>query len=118
MRKALRSLPRRFAYKVTAIEEAKDMWSMKLDLLMGSLCTFEMNLNEEKKELALQAGVQKHHLEEDSDDQEELAKSLALLTKNFNRVMKKFNKKNINSSYGNSNNFQKKKLQQVVPNSR
>ena len=48
VRKALRSLPQRFAYKVTAIEEAKDIQEMKLDEL-GSLHTFEMNLNEEKK---------------------------------------------------------------------
>ena len=59
VRKALRSLPRRFAYKVTTIEEAKDIQAMKLDELMGSLCTFEMNLNEDKKdkEIALQAEV-------------------------------------------------------------
>ena len=35
VRKALRSLPRRFAYKVTAIEKAKDIQAMKLDKLMG-----------------------------------------------------------------------------------
>ena len=50
VRKALRSLPRRFPYKVTAIEEAKNVRSMKFDELMGSLCTFKMNLNENKKE--------------------------------------------------------------------
>lgn len=44
---------------VTAIEEAKDVQIMKLDELMGSLCIFEMNLNEDKKdkEIALQAEV-------------------------------------------------------------
>ena len=50
VRKALRSLPQRFAYKVTAIEEAKDIQAMKLDELMSSLHTFEMNLNEDKNE--------------------------------------------------------------------
>ena len=35
-RKALRSLNKRFAYKVTAIEEAKDVQTMKLEEL-GSL---------------------------------------------------------------------------------
>ena len=34
VRKTLRSLPKRFAYKVTAIEEAKDVQNMKLDELM------------------------------------------------------------------------------------
>ena len=106
VRKALRSLPQRFAYKVTAIEEAKDIQAMKLDELMGSLRTFEMNFNEDKKEkeIALQAEVQKSYHEEDSDDHKDLAESLDLLTKNFNRVMKKFNKKNQNSSYGNTSN--------------
>ena len=43
-RKTLRSLSERFAYKVTAIEEARDVNTMKLDELMGSLQTFELNL--------------------------------------------------------------------------
>ena len=81
VRKALRSLPRRFAYKVTTIEEAKDIQAMKLDELMGSLRTFEMNFNEDKKEkeIALQAEVGKSHHEEDSDDHEDLHESLDLL---------------------------------------
>jgi len=107
VRKVLRSLPRRFAYKVTAIEEAKDIQTMKLDELMGSLRTFEMNLdenNEEKKEksIAFQAEV-------DYDDEEDLAQSITKLSKKFNKVMKKVNRKNENSRNGNSSNFQKNK---------
>ena len=37
VRKTLRSLPEWFAYKVTAIEEARDVNIMKLDELMRSL---------------------------------------------------------------------------------
>ena len=37
VRKTLRSLPKRFAYKVITIEEAKDVRNMKLEELMGSL---------------------------------------------------------------------------------
>ena len=68
MRKALRSLSQRFAYKVTTIEEAKNIQVMKLDKLMGSLHTFEMNFNEDnkEKEIALQAEVRKSHHKEDS----------------------------------------------------
>ncbi|TYK14493.1 putative mitochondrial protein [Cucumis melo var. makuwa] len=40
--KVLRSLPRKFDMKVTAIEEAHDITSLKLDELFGSLLTFEM----------------------------------------------------------------------------
>ena len=48
--KVLRPLPERFAYKVTAIEEARDVSTMRLDELMGSLQTFEMNMKYNKKE--------------------------------------------------------------------
>ena len=37
VRKTLRSLPKRFAYKVTAIEKARDLNTMTLDELIGSL---------------------------------------------------------------------------------
>ena len=57
MRKTLRSLTERFAYKVTAIEEARDKSAMRLDELIGSLKTFGMNLKQNKKvkSIALQA---------------------------------------------------------------
>src|ERR1044072_2014787 len=42
VRKLLRSLPKRFAMKVTAIEEAQDIASMQVDELIGSLQTFEL----------------------------------------------------------------------------
>ncbi|KAA0040963.1 gag-pol polyprotein [Cucumis melo var. makuwa] len=42
VRKVLRSLPRKFGMKVTAIEEAHDITTLKLDELFGSLLTFEM----------------------------------------------------------------------------
>ncbi|TYJ98791.1 gag-pol polyprotein [Cucumis melo var. makuwa] len=40
--KVLRSLPRKFNMKVTAIEEAHDITTLRLDELFGSLLTFEM----------------------------------------------------------------------------
>ena len=66
--KTLRSLPKRFAYKVMAIEEAKDMRTMKLEKLMESRRTFEMILEEEhgekiNKGIALKADT-------DNDDSE------------------------------------------------
>ncbi|MCI57686.1 gag-pol polyprotein, partial [Trifolium medium] len=49
--KILRSLPKRFDIKVTAIEEAQDLSSMRVDELIGSLQTFELGINQrnEKK---------------------------------------------------------------------
>ena len=49
VRKILRSLPERFRAKVTAIEESKDVDSLKVDELVGSLQTFEMTLGSPRK---------------------------------------------------------------------
>lgn len=46
VRKVLRSLPRRFDMKVTVIEEAHDITTMKVDELFGSLRTFEMSFDD------------------------------------------------------------------------
>ena len=48
-RKTLRSLSERFAYKVTAIEKAHDVNTMKLDELISSFLTFKLNLKQKKK---------------------------------------------------------------------
>ncbi|KAA0050556.1 gag-proteinase polyprotein [Cucumis melo var. makuwa] len=42
VQKVLRSLPRKFDMKVTVIEEAHDITTLRLDELFGSLLTFEM----------------------------------------------------------------------------
>jgi hypothetical protein len=44
VRKILRSLPKRFAMKVTTIEESQDISNMRVDELIGSLQTFEMGM--------------------------------------------------------------------------
>lgn len=50
-RKILRSLPKRFDMKVTAIEEAHDINNIRVDELVGSLQTFELGMSDrsEKK---------------------------------------------------------------------
>ncbi|CAM8892577.1 unnamed protein product [Rhodiola kirilowii] len=63
--KVLRSLPLRFAMKVTAIEEMHDISNMKLDKLMGSLRTYEMNHEVQPRDvkgIALKADVSKDTL--------------------------------------------------------
>ncbi|KAK2375776.1 gag-protease polyprotein [Trifolium repens] len=62
VRKILRSLPRKFDMKVTAIEEAQDISSMKVDELIGSLQTFELYINERsemKNNISKNANVQR-----------------------------------------------------------
>ena len=46
--KVLRSLPKRFAYKVTTIKQSQKYQNMKLKELVGSLRTFEIYLEDEK----------------------------------------------------------------------
>ena len=57
--KTVRSLPKRFEAKVTAIEEHKDADTIRLDELIGSLRTYEINhgflKSDNSKGIALQA---------------------------------------------------------------
>ena len=99
VRKTLRSLPKRFAYKVTAIEETKDIQNMKLDELMGSLRTFEMNLEDEKgdkkpKGIAFQAESRDNNSIEHLDEDDDIAETMALMSKNFSKIYKRFNRNN------------------------
>ncbi|CAM8922405.1 unnamed protein product [Rhodiola kirilowii] len=49
VRKVLRSLIKRFAMKALAVKEAHDVKTMRLDELMGSLQTHEIDMNEEDR---------------------------------------------------------------------
>ena len=92
-------MTKHFTIKVTTIEEAKDVSNIKLEELIYSLRTFEMSLDSddhpsrEEKNLALQ--IASKIKEEDSvKDEEDQTESVALLTRNLARVMKKINLKN------------------------
>ena len=75
VRKILRSLPKRFRAKVTAIEESKDVDSLKIDELVGSLQTFEMTLVSPRKVkgIALKA-IKEESLSSESEDDEKISK--------------------------------------------
>ncbi|KAK2362046.1 gag-protease polyprotein [Trifolium repens] len=79
-RKILRSLPKRFSMKVTAIEESQDLSTMKVDELIVSLQTFEMTfedrLEKKMKNLAFKS--------KESQSEDCLSEAIALLTKKFN----------------------------------
>jgi len=110
VKKTLRSLPARFAYKVTAIEEAKNVEKMRLDELIGNLQTFEMNFKDQKKNrgIALQADYEDLSIKDEIDGDKGINESLALLTKNFNKMLRKINKKNGFGENLKNRNFQKK----------
>jgi hypothetical protein len=96
IRKILRSLPEHFRIKVTTIEKRKDLEEMKIEELVGSLQTYELSLPSVKnlKTIALKASKKTvEALSEDDSEEEE--KVVAMLAKNFRRLMRydRFKKK-------------------------
>ena len=86
---------------------------MRLDELMGSSRTFEMTLEEDRhekkdKSITFQVESQKNSVatEESEREPDDLEESLALLTKNFNRFVKKFGRPGQGAS-GGPRSFQK-----------
>lgn len=92
VRKVLRSLPKRFEMKVTAIEEAQDISSISLDELIGSLQTFEMNQIDqpEKKSRGVAFVSSTDRDDNQSVEDSEISEALALLGRKFNKVFKRF----------------------------
>ena len=100
VRKVLRSLrpKERWQPKVTAIEEAKDLNKLKLDDLIGSLMTHEVNIgknpSEEKKgkSLALKASNQEESDEDDSKSEDEM-EMFVIKLKKFMKNKKPFERR-------------------------
>ncbi|CAN1270689.1 Retrovirus-related Pol polyprotein from transposon TNT 1-94 [Linum perenne] len=94
VRKILRSLPNEWMSKKTAIEEAKDLNTLKLEDLVGSLINHELvlkvNREEEdpkrKKSIAFRASRKKKY--SDSDTDEDLIEEMALMSSKFKRFLK------------------------------
>ncbi|XP_057790804.1 uncharacterized protein LOC131007909 [Salvia miltiorrhiza] len=111
VRKVMRALPERFDYKLTAIDEARDVSDMKLEELIGSLRTFEMNLrperSEKKKSIAFVADSGNNKKDSTKFDSDDLVESLALFTKNFGKAFNKYRKNNMgNKGFQNAKSFQ------------
>ncbi|GAA0173417.1 hypothetical protein LIER_41753 [Lithospermum erythrorhizon] len=86
----IKDIANEFAHKVTTIEEAQDLTTMRIDELIGNLTTFEMMFesseSNKKKGIALQASCE-------DKDEEDLAETMRIFAKNFNKILKYFNKK-------------------------
>ncbi|GAV63762.1 UBN2 domain-containing protein, partial [Cephalotus follicularis] len=90
VRKILRCLPRAWMPKVTSIDEAKDLNTLPLEDLLGSLMTHELfvtrkdddeeNEKRKKKVIALKSSTNEET--NDESDQE-----LALITRKFKRFL-------------------------------
>ncbi|TYK03067.1 gag-pol polyprotein [Cucumis melo var. makuwa] len=66
VRKVLRSLPRKFDIKVTTIEEAHDITTLKLDELFGSLLTFEMATADRESKKGKGIAFKSTHIDEEA----------------------------------------------------
>ncbi|KAH9649048.1 Integrase catalytic domain-containing protein [Citrus sinensis] len=90
VKKIIRSLPKEWRPKKTAIEEAKDLNILPLDDLIGSLISYEEDLaaekghEEKKKSIALKASKYESDGESEPDDEE-----LAMLARRFRKFFKK-----------------------------
>ncbi|KAI5409817.1 hypothetical protein KIW84_055319 [Lathyrus oleraceus] len=100
--------------KVTAIEESQDISNMRVDELIGSLQTFEKGMcdgSEKKtKSIAFMSNTKEEEEESGQDVDEDLENDVAMLGRQFNRLLKKMdvrskeNVKNISSDISKSNN--------------
>ncbi|MCI19135.1 gag-protease polyprotein, partial [Trifolium medium] len=118
VRKILRSLPKQFDIKVTAIEKAQDISSMKLDELVGSLQTFEFGIKnrEEKKSksIAFVSNAGDEETQGDEETDESISDAIVLLGRQFNKVLRRMDKsprsnvKNIQFDISKQANNQKK----------
>ncbi|PNX74790.1 gag-protease polyprotein [Trifolium pratense] len=97
VRKMLRSLPKKFDMKVTAIEEAKDISEIKLDELVGSLQTYEGAIDEKlekkTKSIAFVTNAEKDDQQGESVSEDDMSTEMVLLGKQFNKLLKKMDKR-------------------------
>ena len=118
VRKVLCSLPKRFMAKVTSIEECRDVDTLDLDELIGSLQTYKLNLKRWNKHKSGDNLVFKQKLETHSFDDVDFEsldeEKMALLTKNYSRFLRRNWEK---SNSFNKNKFQPRKNQSNQTNS-
>ncbi|CAM8969574.1 unnamed protein product [Rhodiola kirilowii] len=106
VRKVLRSLTKRFAMKALAVKEANDVKTMRLDELMGSLQTHEMDMNEEDSLTKVSSvGLKTKVVKDKTDDTSE--QQYAMFANNFGKFMRRQYGKGTESSQSSKSRFQK-----------
>jgi len=105
VRKILRSLPKRFDMKVTAIEEAQDISNMQVDELIGSLHNLELvvdnRIEKKGKGISFTANTADDEALEESVEDDNLSENLVMLGRQFNRILKQISRR----SKGNGQNI-------------
>ena len=106
VRKILRSLTENFRPKVTAITESKDVDSIPVDELVGSLQSYELDLpkTSKSKSMALKSV---DDVEVGGFDDELSAIEIAYLAKNFRNFLRNNNRKARAVNTAESRNFRK-----------
>ncbi|CAH9126268.1 unnamed protein product [Cuscuta epithymum] len=105
VRKILRSLPQVWKPKTTAIEEAKDLSTMTLEDLTGSLLTYELGLQEEQdaENARRERGIALKAREEEEESESESEDEMSIFARQFGKMYRRF--KNNRNKQG-KNNFQ------------
>jgi len=97
VRKILRSLPKRFDMKVTTIEEAQDISSLKVDELIGSLQNFEIIVNSKTDKkgtgISFTSSMDSDETKGNHEDDEDMSESLALIGRQFKKIFKQFDRR-------------------------
>ncbi|CAH9086338.1 unnamed protein product [Cuscuta europaea] len=88
VRKVMRSLPSAWKPKTTAIEEAKDLSTMTLEDLTGSLMTYELGLQEEQdaENVRKERGIALKAREEEEDSESESEDEMSMFAKQFGKM--------------------------------
>ncbi|CAM8885002.1 unnamed protein product [Rhodiola kirilowii] len=106
VRKVLRSLTKRYTMKALAVKEANDVKTMRLDELMGSLQTHEMDMNEEDRLTKVSSvGLKAKVVKDKTDDASE--QQFAMFAKNFGKFIRRQYGKGTESSQSSDSRFQK-----------
>jgi len=107
VRKMLRSLPKRFHAKITAIDESKDIDKTPLTELVSNLQTYEFGLSRIRKSSKSKSMVLKaknSDTDESLDDEDSKMKSY--ITQQFKKFMKNVNAKRFDKNRKQSNSSQ------------
>ena len=115
VRKILRSLTENFRPKVTAITESKDVDSIPVDELVGSLQSYELDLPKTRKSKSM-ALKSVDDVEVGGFDDELSAIKIAYLAKNFRNFLRNNNRKAKGTNTTEPRNFRKNDLTKVNNN--
>ena len=127
VRKILRSLPKRFDMKVTAIEEAQDISSMNVEELIVLLLTFELAINERSeknnKSITFNSNTDDdNEIQRDMETNERISNAIVDLGRQFNKVLEMMDRKprpnveNMSFDIINNSDVQRKARTKEKPN--